>query len=144
MSPRHPRAVLALALLAACATEPQPAQPHGRLGHPFGTWLHVECVRNAHGKVGPHDVLIERIDGHICEPPIAMSLENLAVPPGERIQLAGYETGRWIGMPDAVAMAENLPTTQAAWQFAHSFVVTSVHAPESLVRAAKEAGIGAR
>ena len=31
----------------------------------------------------------------------AMSLENLAVPQGERILLAGYETGRWIGVPDA-------------------------------------------
>lgn len=142
--PRPSRIVLAFALLAACATPPQPAQPLGRLGHPLGTWLHLECVRDTNGKAGPHDVLVDRVDGRVCEPPIAMHLDNLAVPSGERILLAGYETGRWIGMPDAVAKAEGLPLTQAAWQFAPVFVVTSVQAPESLALAARDMGLGAR
>lgn len=143
IAPR-PRRAAALMLLAACATPPHAAQPLGRLGHPLGTWLHLECARDTNGKVGPHDVLVDRVDGRVCDPPIAMHLDNLAVPVGERILLAGYETGRWIGMPPAVAEAEGLPLTQAGWQFAHAFVVTSVRAPESLVRTAKEAGIGVR
>lgn len=136
--------MLGVLLIACSAPSPRATIPLGHLGQPLGTWLHIECVRDAHGKVGPHDVVIDRIDGRTCEPPIAMRIENLAIPAGERVLAAGYETGRWIGVPLAVAEAEGIPLSQAGWQFAHAFVVTSVQAPDAVVRAAREAGIGAR
>lgn len=141
--------VLALAACQSPVATPDPAArpaPHqlGRLGRPMGTWLHLEGVRETSGKVGPHSFAVDRIDGTPLAAPIAVNLANLELPQGERCAVAGYETGRWIGIPPDVLAREQMPPTQAGWQFVHEFVVTSAQAPDELVRTARERGIGRR
>lgn len=141
--------VVCLLAFAACQT-PAPdlgspaAHELGSLGQPMGAWLHLEGVRETSGKVGPHSFAVDRVDGAPLATPIHVSLANLELPIGARCEVAGYEIGRWIGIPPGVLAAEGMPPAQAAWQYVHEFVVTSVQAPDELVRSAREHGIGRR
>ncbi len=138
-------AAVSCLLLVACGTPPATsAPPAGRLHRPLGTWLHLEGQRATSGKVGNRTLLVDRVDGAPVDPPIAVDCDNLDLPIGERCAVAGYETGRWIGVPHEVLEREGLGPQQGAWQFHCTFVVTSVQGPESLVRTAREAGIGRR
>ena len=69
----------------------------------------------------------------MLRPPIGVWIDNVdALPAGTRCILNGYESGKMIGLPRAVAEKENLPNPQACWQFYRYFIATSVVEPESL------------
>lgn len=104
----------------------------GLLGRPLGSFLRVGGIRAEQGKVGSRTLVIDRVNQSETSPPVQIWVENLDLPEGERCELSGYETGRWIGLPPGVERAEGLPPHQAAWQFQRYFVVTSVQAPPTL------------
>ncbi|UCG33058.1 MAG: hypothetical protein JSU68_00205 [Phycisphaerales bacterium] len=107
--------------------------PAGRLGYPLGTYLRIEGVRAERGKVGVKTLAVERIDGREVSPRIRIWIENVErLPEGTRCVLNGYESGKMIGLPFEVAEKENMPLTQAVYQFYRYFVVTSVVEPEAL------------
>lgn len=123
------------ATLSACQADaqrrPSPL-PEGRLGHPIGTYLRLEGTRHESGKVSGCLMLVDRVDGAPLTSAITISIENVLLPPASRCRLAGYESGRWIGVPPAVERAEGLLPQQADWQFERFFVVTSAEEPEAL------------
>ncbi len=138
-----------LILLGAfgCASTPpqqQPTHPSqigsdaihaGRLGYPLGTYLTIEGVRMEEGKVGTRTLLVDTINGQKLTEPIGVWIDNVkdpGLPRGTRCVVRGYESGRMIGLPDAVAKAENLPVPQAKWQFRKYFIMTSVIEPKTL------------
>ncbi len=124
-----------LLIVASCASPRPVAQdprPMDRLGRPIGSFVCLEGVREEHGKVGSRTLRVERVDGVALAQPIDVDLEDVELPAGERCAVSGYETGRWIGIPPDVARVEHLMLNQAGWQFAFTFVVTSVQAPASL------------
>ena len=109
--------------------------PGGRLGYPLGTYVRIEGVRAERGKVGVKTLAVERINGREVSPPIRIWIENVErLPEGTRCVLNGYESGKMIGLPFEVAEKENMPLTQAVYQFYHYFMVTSVVEPEELKR----------
>lgn len=123
------------AVLIGCTATPQadstPA-PLGRLGHRLGTYLHIEGIRSEQSKSGSSTLIVDRVNGAECNPPVHIWLDNLSLPTSEHCAISGYESGRWIGLPPAVREAEGLPERQAAWQFQVYFVVTSVQEPSTL------------
>lgn len=132
--------VALLVVSASCRTvAPERAVPVpiGRLGHPIGTFLRLEGVREEQGKVSHGTLRVDRVDGEALAIPIDVVIEDVSLPAGERCAVSGYETGRWIGLPPDVQRAENLPLQQAGWQFVFTFVMTSVQAPPSLVEHAR-------
>ena len=107
--------------------------PSGRLGYPLGKYLTIEGMRAERGKVGVNTLLVDKVDGQNVSPPIGLWIENVdGLPAGTRCVLNGYESGKMIGLPREVAEKENIPLPQAAWQFYHYFVVTSVVEPKDL------------
>ena len=129
--------------LAGCATDRDPERigaPAGRLGHPLGTYLQIEGVRLEKGKSGDQSLLVDRVGDREISPPVGVWIENVALPPDVRCVLRGYESGRWIGIPDEVLAAEGLGRPQAVWQFSRRFIATSVQAPQSLVDQFRESG----
>lgn len=56
----------------------------------------------------------------------------VSLPKGKECIFNGYESGHMIGIPYEVAQKENIPIPQAAWQFYHYFIVTSIVEPENL------------
>ena len=75
------------------------------------------------------------VNGKKLARPAAIAIYNIApphLPEKKRCILRGYESGRMIGTPFAVAKAENLPLPQVAWMFSKYFVTTSVVAPAEL------------
>ncbi len=127
-------------LVAGCATTPESSSvrgaPQGLLGHRIGTYLHLEGMRSDQGKSGHSTLLVDHVNGERLDPPTSIWLDNLELPEGERCRVSGFETGRWIGIPPDVARMEAMNPRQAGWQFAISFVVTSIQAPESLRKSA--------
>jgi hypothetical protein len=71
-------------------------------------------------------MLVDTVDGARLEPPVQIWVEDVVLSAGERVELAGYESGRFIGMPDDVARRTGLPLTQAEWQFQNYFIATSI------------------
>lgn len=123
--------------LASCAgtREVQPAQegmPMGRLGAPLGTFLKIEGIRETSGKVGDRTLRVDRVDGKDLATPQWIDLEDLTLPKGERCVVRGFESGKWIGVPQDIERREQLPPRQAPWQFYKYFVVTSVKSPAGL------------
>lgn len=138
-----------LAFLCGCASKPQqqtqhpvhPPQlnnvsiPSGRLGHPLGTYLTIGGVRMERGKVGTRTLLVDTVNGQKLAEPVGVWIDNVkhpGLPKETRCVIRGYESGEMIGVPFAVAEAENIPVPQAAWQFRRYFIMTSVVEPESL------------
>lgn len=143
--------IFILACLCSCArTPPQQVEqsvhppqlgsvaiPSGRLGHPLGTYLTIEGVRMEKGKVGTRTLLVDTVNGQKLTEPVGVSIDNVkhpGLPKGTRCVIRGYESGEMIGVPFAVAKAENIPLPQAAWQFRRYFIMTSVIEPKSLAR----------
>lgn len=113
---------------------PAPILPMGRLGYPLGQYLTIEGVRADGFKTGTRTLLIDTVSGKKRPRPIELWIDNLksdGLPSDERCIFKGYETGRMIGIPPSVAEAEAL-RSQAAWQFQHAFIVTTVVAPEGV------------
>jgi len=122
-------------LLAGCASPSNRGPyfpPLGHLGFPIGTYLRIEGVRQAKGKVGDQTLTVDHVNGKALENPTILWIENLRLPSEGRCILAGYETGRWIGVPPEVERIENLEVRQAPWQFQVYFIATSVQEPTSL------------
>ncbi len=138
MSTRIAALVAVLFALPAADPPPHPTgwksveAPIGMLGHRIGTYHSIAGVRDESGKVGDRSLLVDTIDGFRLEQPIDLWIENLPLPKGERCEIHGYETGRWIGMPDEVAKAAGVPLQQAVWQFHFAFIATSVEQPKGL------------
>lgn len=89
-------------------------------------------MRETSGKVDASYLLVDRVNGQPLTPPQAIWVQDLQLPIGVRCRLAGFESGRWIGLPGDVVAAEGIGPTQAAWQFQHFFVATSAQAPPDL------------
>ena len=123
-----------LSLLAACSSGGGARQVvpgtedlrMGRLGHWLGTYLAIGGVRETLGIVGPGQMLVDTVDGARLDPPVWIWIEGVSLTAGERVELKGYESGRFTGMPEGVASATGLPRTQAGWQFHNYFIVTSI------------------
>ncbi|MBI5362506.1 MAG: hypothetical protein HZA53_04950 [Planctomycetes bacterium] len=133
----HRAASLSLLVLASCAgprAHEGDRVPAGLLGFPIGTYLQLEGVRAEHGKVGERTLRVERVGGRALPHPVGIWIENLSLPAGEPCVLSGYESGRWIGLPTEVRIAEHLEEHQAMWQFQRYFIATSVQAPPALVK----------
>ena len=95
----------------------------------------IEGVRAEDGKVGVNTLLANTVNGKKLDTPIGIWVENVeALPKGTRCILRGYESGRMIGVPAAVAEKEHIPLPQARWQFFRFFIVTSVVEPKDLKR----------
>ena len=105
--------------------------PVGRLGYRIGTYLTIEGVREEEGKVGISTLLVDSIKGSKLGKPVAIWLEGVDLPAGERCVLKGFETGRWIGTPEEVIRATG-KAPQAAWQFQFYFCTTSIDQPKTL------------
>jgi len=126
-------ALSSVCLLTACASggSELPAAPAredlllGRLGHWLGTYLTIGGVLDTHGKSGSGLMLVDTVNGAPIEP-VDLWIEGIVLPPGERVVLAGYESGRFIGMPHGVAEATGRPLTQAVFQFQRYFIATSI------------------
>ena len=106
--------------------------PAGRLGYRIGSYLTIEGTREEDGKVGVNTLRVDTIDGYRLDKPIDIWIDNVTLPSRERCVLKGYETGRWIGVPDEVLRATESPHPQAVWQFQFYFLATSVEQPKSL------------
>ncbi len=109
--------------------------PPGRLGYSLGTYLTIEGVRMEEGKVGTRTLRVDTVNGRKLKEPVSVWIDNVkhpGLPSNTRCVIRGYESGRMIGIPHAVAMAENLPSPQAAWQFRRYFIMTSAVEPLSL------------
>lgn len=91
--------------------------PVGTLGYRIGSYLTIEGVRAEQGKAGARTLLVDTISGCKLDEPLTIWIENVALPPGERCVLKGYETGRWIGTPEEVIRATGAAAPQAPWQF---------------------------
>ena len=114
----------------------EPRRLCGRLQHPLGKYLTIEGIRAERGKAGVRTLLVDRVNGQDVSPPIGIWIENVgALPEGVRCVLNGYESRRMISLPQEVAEKENIPLTQAKWQFHTYFLVTSVVAPQDLEQA---------
>ncbi len=118
------------------ATETAPQQrgdrvPMGRLGRPIGSYLTIEGVRMGaeQGKVGTKTLLVDTVNGSELEQPIGIWIENVeALPASTRCVFKGYESARWIGIPQEVIEATGCEP-QAGWQLWRYFVVTSTVRP---------------
>ena len=128
--------VLGAACLAAfpgCSNErrPRPDPPaqedlhQGHLGHPLGTYLTIRGVRDTSGKSGASTLRVDKVNGVALDPPVSMWIDGVVLSEDERVELKGYESGRFIGVTDEVARATG-QVTQAAWQFQRYFVATSI------------------
>ena len=87
------------------------------------------------GKVGTRTLLVDTVNGQKLAEPVGVWIDNVkhpGLPKETRCVIRGYESGEMIGVPFAVAEAENIPVPQAAWQFRRYFIMTSVVEPESL------------
>ncbi|MDY0169578.1 MAG: hypothetical protein RBS80_23755 [Thermoguttaceae bacterium] len=107
--------------------------PNGRLGHRLGTYLTIEGIRAAKGKVGVNTLIVDTVNGKKLDTPMGVWVENVdSLPKDSRCILHGYESGKMIGVPFEVAKKENMPLPQPRWQFFRYFVVTSVVEPIDL------------
>ncbi|MDO9542185.1 MAG: hypothetical protein Q7J98_07675 [Kiritimatiellia bacterium] len=109
--------------------------PMGNLGYRVGTYLQIEGVREENGKAGTQTLRVDTINGEKISTLVSIWIENVkggALPSGKRCVIRGYESARMIGLPNAVAKAENLPLRQALWQMQRYFIVTSVVEPKEL------------
>ncbi|GAF84246.1 unnamed protein product, partial [marine sediment metagenome] len=109
-----------------------PSIPMGRLGFPLGTYVTIEGHRIDGKKTGTRTLLVDAMDGVKLDNPIRIGISNVRAPglPKEvRCIVRGYESGEMIGVPLAVAKAENLPFPQKGWGFHRYFIVTSVVEP---------------
>ena len=127
-----------LLLLVATVALADPDIPNGRLGFPLGTYLTI-TGRTPDGrrmKVNTTTTLmVEQVNGQTIDNPVSVVVENLGkfyFPSNTTITIRGFETGRMIGVPDEVAMKENIPIPQAEWQFHRTFVFTSSVEPPTL------------
>ncbi|MFC1611433.1 hypothetical protein ACFL6C_10770 [Myxococcota bacterium] len=105
--------------------------PQGRLGYPLGSYLVIEgVIGGARSKAVP-DILVDTVNGKRLPEPLGVGTQGLTNDVrsrlgGKRATLRGYESGRWIGVPDAVAEAEGMVPSQAQWQFYKYFVITRI------------------
>jgi len=135
---RYLSAVLVVSACGCTAVQPEGGGsgiPMGRLGQRLGTYLTIEGVRMEEGKVGTQTLLVDTVNGRKLSSPVGVWVENVkhpGLPKGTRCIIRGYESGEMIGLPDAVAEAENIPPPQAMWQFRRYFIITSVVEPKSL------------
>jgi hypothetical protein len=97
----------------------------GRLGHPLGTYLTVEGLRQTEGMVGSSTLLVEVVNGTRLDQPVEVWVDDVVLPTGQPTLMRGYESGRYIGTPPGVTRATGLQS-QAAWQFQRYFVATSM------------------
>ena len=104
----------------------------GRLGSPLETYLAIEGVRSERGKGGARTLLVDKLGDQQLDPPVGLWIENIALPEGVRRVLKGYESGRWIGIPDKVLEATGEPAPQTPSQFFIHFLATSVEQPATL------------
>jgi hypothetical protein len=68
---------------------------------------------------------VDTVDGAKLDPPVSIWIEGVVLAERERVELKGYESGRFIGVPDEVARATG-QATQAVWQFQRYFIATSI------------------
>jgi hypothetical protein len=119
----------------------QPRQPSGVgiLGERLGFYLTIEGTRAERGKVGTRTLLVDTVGGKKLAKPVAIWVENLDLPAEQRCVLKGYESGRMIGQPPAVAAAareqgrKEPDGPQAGWQWQPYFVALIVVEPKGLV-----------
>ena len=115
------------------ATAAKPSSD-GVLGHPLGTHLKIEGKRYVdanHPGAFPNSMVVDTVNGRSLARPIAIEIANVPfVPTDTRCIVSGYESGKMVGLPVAVAHAEGLEPAQVIWQFYNFFVLTSVQQPE--------------
>lgn len=110
--------------------------PPGKLGHPWGTYLRVEGVREEGPKFGGRTLLVDTVNGEKLDTPIGIVIENVdSLPKDARCILRGYETGKMIGTPPAIEQAakeegKSIVLTQAGWKLYRYFIVISVVEPK--------------
>ena len=128
--------LLALTTASGCARGTRTLPPHssaharddlrvGALGHDIGTYLTIGGVRSMQGKSGPGTLLVDTVDSQRLDPPTSIWVENVILDEHGRVELKGYESGRYIGIPDEVSSATG-QVAQAAWQFQRYFIATSI------------------
>lgn len=83
----------------------------------------------------PGTLVVDTVNGKRLPKPVYTIVDNIkepGLPEDTRCVIRGYESGKIIGMPSAVAKAENIMVPSCGWQFVRTFVVTSVVEPASL------------
>ena len=124
-------ASLAMSTIVSCRDVSRPAESvpddlrSGRLGHPLGTYLTIGGVREMAGKSGDGTMRVDTVDGQRFDPPVQIWIDNVKLDESVRVELVGYESGRYIGIPDDVSRATG-EVSQAAWQFQRYFIATSI------------------
>jgi len=124
---------IALLIAAGCASPETraPAAPAredlhaGRLGHELGTYLSIGGFRDTSGKSGPSLLRVDTVNGQRLDPPVSLWVEDVLLKAGERVELQGYESGRFIGIPEDVTRATG-EIAQAEWQFQRYFIATAI------------------
>lgn len=108
-------------------------RPAGKLGHPIGTYLRIEGVREPHKN--PSLYRIHRVNGQPVAKPALIWIENLALPrpaPSVWCVVNGYERIEWMGEPGEVSRAEGRIGTQMSFQAVWLFHASSIIQPRSL------------
>ena len=110
--------------------------PTGKLGHPLGTYLTVEGKRFDGIKSGRSTLMVEKVNGRKLVKPVNIWVENVkhpGFPKNIHCVIRGYESGKMVGVPFAVAKKEkNITIPQTCWQFYRYFIMTSVVKPDSI------------
>ena len=107
--------------------------PPGRLGHPIGTYLRIECYREA--SKNPETYRVVRVNDRELEESRHVWIENLALPrveSGVRCIINGYERIEWMGEPAEVSRAEGRDGSQLVFQPVFLFHATSIIEPAEL------------
>jgi len=113
--------------------EPIEPIPMGRLGHPIGTYLRIEGVREP--SKNPSSYRIDKVNGRPLDEPIGVWIENLALPRPDlsvRCVINGYERIEWIGEPSQASRAEGRMESQIPFQKVSRFHATSIVQPQGL------------
>lgn len=105
--------------------------PIGGLGHPLGTYLTIEGVREEEGKVGVCTLRVDTINGKKLDKPTSIWIDNLDLPPKMRLAIKGYETMRMVGAPPAAEAAaaeagKPFVPPQLGWQVQCYFIAIKV------------------
>ena len=60
------------------------------------------------GKGGQSSLLVDTVNGQKLKEPLGIPVMGVELPAGERCVLNGYESGRFIGVPDEVLRVEKM------------------------------------
>jgi len=133
--------IIVLAIISVRVGTADDDLPKGKLGFPLGTYLRIEAYRTDYGKGNLSNLMVYRVNEQKLDTPIGIYAERIeldSLPMDKRCLLRGYETGKMIGQPPAIAKAAKEegkpipPGSQAGWCFSRYFVVLSVIEPKGL------------